>query len=636
MPIDPTISNGLNTVYGLSHFPFSGDLKKEFETKIHKLQKTPTAPLTAESLAQIQTHALMVSLASEKTKNSRIATWIFLSVTVAAVALAILAPMVMIPLTAVLGVLTILSSAKTIKDGIEKNKALTNLARLTLNHLPQLAQSQENPFDLLFQKTGKTTTIPPSSPPTGKTNPVTRPTVQTTQTASVNQSTSTRFSPQLVIGILIKLFSTQAVRPTGEEIRQFIPAMTRFLETSNPAEAQESLNRIVSRQYPTNYQYITNNILLNALYFVTTNDLQDIEPSQTNINHLIDESFDRYFELPDEAIRSANRLTQSIRQNSPTAPQVLHYQILGVYKSILEISLVRSTETHDVSVEMILQLCITGFNHFNIPANAPFINREIQQISRVFFNEIITNPPNARQNSQGDTPVPDAPIAQTDLLSTEDIPFEQRYAPELQAISARDAALRAVLLPPLQAILAHHQIQLETEEIIPTLVSECQGRYDCPGASCDALNEAIDDAYLTNTIICNLFHFAFRANNINIEDFMNSGYIDFGNRVKNSLDQLILAITNHLDLLYPGSHHAFPIQGHYQILYLFHQIYRNFLSQNNPDLDTIDQTLSTRFITEIAPHILVRDRRNLDPAPLVTPLREAAQAILEEIQNRPT
>lgn len=626
MPLDPLIANGLNTVYGLSHFSFSHDLKKKFETTIDKQQKTPTVPLTAESLAQIQTHALIAHLASEKAKNSRIATWIFLSVTIAAVALAILAPMVMIPLAAVLGVLTILASAKTIKDGIEKNKALTNLARLTFKHLPELAQSQENPFELLFQKNGKTTLTPSSL---NTTTPIASPRVQTTPTGTVNQPP--RFSQRLVIGIIIKLFSTHAIQTTNREINQFLPIMTRFLETGNPDGAQESLNQIICHQYVTDYPYITNNILLNALYFITTNDLQDIEPSQNNINRLVDETFGGYFGLPATAIQSIDRLIQSIRSNNPTTPQVLHYQILAIYKSTFENSLVRSSQTRDVSLESILQLFREGFNPFNTPANAPFINQEISQMARVFFDEIVSNPPNARESPtsvQSDTPLPEGtPLAENNFS----LRFEERYTPELQAISDRNFTVQQRLLPAFQVILAHHQIQLESEEIIPTLVESYQGRYDCPSESCNALNEITNDPYMTNNIICNLFHFV-RDSNINIQDFMRSGYIEFTNPIKDSLNQLFLAITNCLDELFPGSHHELPIHGQYQIHSLLLQIYRNFLSQDNLDLDSIDRALTQQFTTQVAPHILGRSR-NFDPVPLAPSLREAARTILQEIQT---
>lgn len=163
MALDHVAANSLKTVYSLSNQPFSTDLKKEFEGKLDNLQKrnqttSSVVPFTPEVLSEIKTQHLMVTHAAEKTKKSNVATWVFLSLTVVAIALAVLFPMITLPLAAVFGILTITTSVLHVKSSTEKNKALTNLANSTFDHLQELAKIQEstaspskNPFEVLFK-----------------------------------------------------------------------------------------------------------------------------------------------------------------------------------------------------------------------------------------------------------------------------------------------------------------------------------------------------------------------------------------------------------------------------------------------------------------------------------------------------
>lgn len=182
MALDNVAANSLKTVYALAHQPFSTDLKKELEAKIDNLQKrnqiaSTVIPFTAEVLSEIKTHNLLVTHATEKLKKSNVATWVFLSLTIASIALAILAPMIALPLAAAFGILTITSSVFHVKNSTEKNKALTNLANFTIDHLPGLAKIQEiqkspseNPFDILFRMTPAQISLNPSKTPSNAQN----------------------------------------------------------------------------------------------------------------------------------------------------------------------------------------------------------------------------------------------------------------------------------------------------------------------------------------------------------------------------------------------------------------------------------------------------------------------------------
>lgn len=148
MALDTVAANGLKTVYALSNRPFSSDLKKELEGKVNNLQKgnlppSTVEPLSPELLEEIKNQGLLVVRTAEKSKKFSITTWVFLSLTIAAVALAILAPMIVLPIAGAFGIVTIVFSALYLKSSMEKNKELSNLAYLAFDNLPNLAKIQE-------------------------------------------------------------------------------------------------------------------------------------------------------------------------------------------------------------------------------------------------------------------------------------------------------------------------------------------------------------------------------------------------------------------------------------------------------------------------------------------------------------
>lgn len=149
MALDNLTTAGLKTVYALSNQPLSSGLKKELETKLNNFKKnnlspSTVVPFTPEYLSELKKQDLLVVQAAEKAKNRGIGNWVFLSITVATVALAILAPLILLPLAGVLGILTITVSILYIKSLTDKNKAITNLANSVWNNLPKLAKIEEN------------------------------------------------------------------------------------------------------------------------------------------------------------------------------------------------------------------------------------------------------------------------------------------------------------------------------------------------------------------------------------------------------------------------------------------------------------------------------------------------------------